>query len=121
MKMADSLMGNGCGLDDDELRHVAEQLESVDCGMSSEELRRAVEQYEALPEDKREQIAAVLTDRKLYEEDLCNRYGISRPTVYRWMEKGKLPKYRHDGGGKNYLYCLEADKTVREYEKRLDQ
>jgi len=115
-KLSSDLSGQKCGIDDDELKQIANDLESVDCGLSDDELKRSIAKFNSLPTEKKAEIAEKIINRKLYEEDIIARYGISRPTMYRWIEKGKLPPFHSEGGKKNYLFAIEADEAVSKYE-----
>lgn len=49
----------------------------------------------------------------LYPNDLCERWGISRPTLWRWEKNEKLPKRDVTVGGKTAWYRS----TIEAYEK----
>jgi len=118
---ADGLTSGKCGLDDEELVHIAEDFDTTDCGMDTEQLRKVAQAYDDLPQSKKEELAEKCLNRKLYEEALCIRYGIERPTLFRWIAKGKLPKFRRDGNGRQFMYALEADASVRAYENAREE
>lgn len=115
-KMSSDLIHNDCGLDDEEIKHIVNEMSDIECNIGLDELKRFISELRGVPIEKKLEIAEKFVDRKLYEEDICNRYGISRPTIYRWQKQGKLPKFRHEGGKKNYIFLVEADNAVRTHE-----
>lgn len=79
------------------LRSAADQIEEGSCGMDDEELLAMSEFF---------------MRRKINIEQICQRYGITRATLNRWQQKGKLPHFHKDSGGKDYLFSDEADECV---------
>lgn len=86
------------------LRGVATMFEQDRCGLDDDELAEVV---------------AMFTHRKMNIEQTCHYYGISRATLNRWQQSGKIPPFRKDCGGKDYLYQDECDESVRKYENCL--
>lgn len=84
------------------LRTSADMVENGTCGLDDEELLA---------------MAEFLSRRKLNIEQICQRYGISRATLNRWQDKDKLPPFRKDSGGKDYIFSDEADEWVKKWEK----
>lgn len=83
------------------LRLAAESIESNRVSLDDEEIGEMI---------------AMFSHRKINIEQTCQRYGISRATLNRWQENGKLPPFRKDSGGKVYLWQDEADRCVSAYE-----
>lgn len=81
-----------------ELRAIAKRIEDGTCGVDDEELI---------------EIGAMLMSRKLNIEMVCQKYNISRATLNRWQQKGKLPPFRKDSGGKDYLLQTEIEESLR--------
>lgn len=83
-------------------------------------LRLAAESIEAnrvsLDDEEISEMIAMFSHRKINIEQTCQRYGISRATLNRWQESGKLPPFRKDSGGKVYLWQDEADRCISAYE-----
>ena len=65
--------------------------------------------------------APYLIDRKLYIEQICQRYGITRATLNRWQQKGKLPPFRHEASRKSYILLSEADRSVKDYVEKYEK
>lgn len=68
-----------------------------------------------LDDDEIREIILLFTHRKLNIEQICQRYGISRATLNRWQECGKLPQFRKDSGGKMFLWQDEADGAIAQW------
>lgn len=79
------------------IRAMAEMIENGNLGLEDEELLA---------------ICETMARRKLNIEKVCQRYGITRATLNRWQQKGKLPQFHKDSGGKDYLFSDEADAFV---------
>lgn len=83
-------------------------------------LKLAAESIEAnrlsLDDEEISEMIAMFSHRKINIEQTCQRYGISRATLNRWQECGKLPPFMKDSGGKAYLWQDVADKSVSDYE-----
>ena len=115
-KMADSTLDGTCGLDDEEIEHIAESLKETDCGLEDRRIISALVELRNISANKIAMIAEAIIDRKMYEESICLKYGISRPTMYRWMKKGKLPcRFRKDGQGKKFLFESECDEAIERW------
>lgn len=71
----------------------------------------------ALDDEEIHEIILLFTHRKLNIEQTCQRYGISRATLNRWQDSGKLPPFHKDSGGKMYLWQDEADRSIEEWDK----
>lgn len=84
------------------LRMYADKIEKNEWGLDDEEMQSLV---------------ATMFNRKRNIEQICQDYGISRATLNRWQEKGKLPPFHKDSGGKYYLYSNEADAAIRRWER----
>lgn len=76
---------------------IAELIENGGLGLEDEELLA---------------ICETMARRKLNIEKVCQRYGITRATLNRWQQKGKLPPFHKDSGGKDYLFSDEADNYI---------
>ena len=116
MKMAESTLDGTCGLDDEEIEHIAESLKETGCGLEDAKTVPVLMELRDMPAEEMARIAEAIIDRKMYEESICLKYGISRPTMYRWMEKGKLPcRFRKDGQGKKFLFESECDEALEKW------
>lgn len=114
--MASGMLNDSCGIDDDEIEHALDELDKMQCGVGHDEMKKVVERLYELPQEKRMEIIEKFVDRKIGIEQICQRYGITRATLNRWQRKGKLPSFRKDCGGKDYLFTGEADEWVRRWE-----
>lgn len=121
IKMADSTLDGTCGLDDEEIENVVSTLKETDCGLQETEIVSALSHLDEIPKDKILEIASALVDRKLYIEQICQRYGITRATLNRWQQKGKLPPFRHEASRKSYILLSEADRSVKDYVKKYEK
>ena len=83
------------------LRQVADKIDNGSCGLDDEEMLA---------------IGQMMVHRKLNIEQVCQHFGISRATLNRWQQCGKLPPFRKDSGGKDFLWLDEAEEAVNEYE-----
>lgn len=86
------------------LRSVATMFDNDQCGLDDEEMAEVV---------------AMFTHRKMNIEQTCQYFGISRATLNRWQQSGKLPQFRKDCGGKDYLYQDECDEYIAKYNNCL--
>lgn len=120
-KMAESTLDGSCGLDDDEIENVVSTLKETDCGLEETEIVSAISHIDKIPRDKMLDIASALVDRKLYIEQICQRYGITRATLNRWQQKGKLPPFRHEASRKSYILLSEADRSVKDYVAKYEK
>lgn len=84
------------------IRQLADRIENGSCGLDDQELM---------------EVAMMIAHRKVNIEQVCNNYGISRPTFYRWVECGKLPQPKKDSGGKEYLWLDEVEMSVETWEQ----
>lgn len=84
------------------LREAADRIELGKCGLDDDELRA---------------MATMFAHRKLNIEQTCQHFGISRATLNRWQQSGKLPEFKKDSGGKDYLWMDEAEETVERWEE----
>ena len=82
------------------LRQMADKIDSGQCGLDDEEMIA---------------IGSMILHRKINIEQTCQHFGISRATLNRWQQCGKLPPFRKDSGGKDFLWLDEAEETVRDY------
>ena len=119
--MADSTLDGTCGLDDEEIEYIAQNLKETDCGLEETEIVSALSHVNEIPRDKMLEIASALVDRKLYIEQICQRYGITRATLNRWQQKGKLPPFRHEASRKSYILLSEADRSVKDYVAKYEK
>lgn len=104
------------GLDDADINTIAERLDGIDCGIENDELRAVADKFDNLPDEKKQEIIYAIVERKMYEESICRKYGISRATMYRWMKQGRLPKEFHrDGEGRQFLYESECDEALAKW------
>lgn len=71
----------------------------------------------SLDDDEILEISSFLTRRKLNIEQICQQFGISRATLNRWQQEGKLPRFRKDSGGKCYLWLDECRTAVLAWER----
>ena len=120
-KMADSTLDGTCGLDDEDIEYIAQNLKETDCGLEETEIVSALSHVNEIPRDKMLEIASALVDRKLYIEQICQRYGITRATLNRWQQKGKLPPFRHEASRKSYILLSEADRSVKDYVAKYEK
>lgn len=120
-KMAESTLDGTCGLDDEEIENVVSTLKETDCGLEEAEIVSALSHLDKIPRDKILDIASALVDRKLYIEQICQRYGITRATLNRWQQKGKLPPFRHEASRKSYILLSEADRFVKDYVEKYEK
>lgn len=120
-KMAESTLDGTCGLDDEEIENVVSTLKETDCGLEEAEIVSAISHIDTIPRDKMLDIASVIVDRKLYIEQICQRYGITRATLNRWQQKGKLPPFRHEASRKSYILLSEADRSVKDYVAKYEK
>ena len=120
-KMAESTLDGSCGLDDEEIENVVSTLKETDCGLEETEIVSALSHLDKIPRDKMLDIASALVDRKLYIEQICQRYGITRATLNRWQQKGKLPPFRHEASRKSYILLSEADRSVKDYVEKYEK
>ena len=120
-KMAESTLDGTCGLDDEEIENVVSTLKETDCGLEETEIVSAISHIDKIPRDKMLEIASALVDRKLYIEQICQRYGITRATLNRWQQKGKLPPFRHEASRKSSILSSEADRSVKEYVEKYEK
>lgn len=120
-KMAESTLDGTCGLDDEEIENVVSRLKETDCGLEDAEIVSAISHLGEIPKDKILDIATVIVDRKLYIEQICQRYGITRATLNRWQQKGKLPPFRHEASRKSYILLSEADRSVKDYVEKYEK
>lgn len=89
------------------LRQTAIEVETnKNCGTDDEDL---------------ETLAAFLNHRKRNIEQICQDYGISRATLTRWQDKGKLPPFRKDSGGKCFLFRDEIEESLRKWNETHDE
>ena len=79
------------------LRIFADSIEQMKGGLYDEEILA---------------IASLLTNRKMSIEQTAQRYGVSRATVYRWIDAGKLPRPHKEPGGKEYMILNECDEYL---------
>lgn len=120
-KMAESTLDGTCGLDDEEIENVVSTLKETDCGLEETEIVSALSRLDKIPRDKMLDIASALVERKLYIEQICQRYGITRATLNRWQQKGKLPPFRHEASRKSYILLSEADRSVKDYVAKYEK
>ena len=120
-KMAESTHDGSCGLDDEEIENMVSTLKETDCGLEEAEIVSAISHIDKIPRDKMLEIASALVDRKLYIEQICQRYGITRATLNRWQQKGKLPPFRHEASRKSYILLSEADRSVKDYVAKYEK
>lgn len=120
-KMAESTLDGTCGLDDEEIENVVSTLKETDCGLEETEIVSALSHLDKIPRDKMLDIASALVERKLYIEQICQRYGITRATLNRWQQKGKLPPFRHEASRKSYILLSEADRSVKDYVAKYEK
>lgn len=120
-KMAESTLDGTCGLDDEEIENMVSTLKETDCGLEETEIVSAISHLDKIPRDKMLEIASALVDRKLYIEQICQRYGITRATLNRWQQKGKLPPFRHEASRKSYILLSEADRSVKDYVAKYEK
>lgn len=66
----------------------------------------------ALDDDEYMELFGAFTHRKMNIEKVCCYFGISRATLNRWQECGKLPQFHKDSGGKKYLCQDEIDDSI---------
>lgn len=83
-----------------ELRDIADRIDDGTCGVDDEE---------------GQMIYSAMMNRKMNIEKICQTYGISRATLNRWQNKGKLPPFRKDSGGKDYLFSLEIEESLKRW------
>ena len=121
IKMAESTLDGTCGLDDEEIENVVSTLKETDCGLEETEIVSALSHLDKIPRDKMLDIASALVERKLYIEQICQRYGITRATLNRWQQKGKLPPFRHEASRKSYILLSEADRSVKDYVAKYEK
>lgn len=84
------------------LRDAADRIDAGSCGLDEDELMS---------------VAQMFTHRKMNIEQLGQYFNVSRATIYRWEDKGKLPEFRKDCGDKEYLFLDEAEEAVTKWEE----
>lgn len=80
------------------LRHLADMIEGDKCGVDDDEL---------------EAMAALLTHRKITMEQAAQVLNISRPTLYRRIAEGVVPKPKKEPGGKEFYWLDELEKLKK--------
>lgn len=83
------------------LRNVASMFEKDQCGMDEEEMI---------------EFASLFLHKRMNIEKTCQHYGISRATLNRWQQQGKMPQFHKDSGGKDYLYLDECEEYLHKFQ-----
>lgn len=84
------------------LRDAADRIDKGSCGLDDDELMA---------------VAQMMVHRKMNIEQTCQHFGVSRATINRWQQCGKLPEFKKDSGGKDYLWMDEAEEAVETWEQ----
>lgn len=84
------------------LKDTAEKIDNGSCGLDEEELIA---------------LCSMFLHRKINIEQTCQHFGVSRATLNRWQQCGKLPPFHKDCGGKDYLWLDEAEEYVEAWNK----
>lgn len=84
------------------LRDAADRIDKDACGLDNDELM---------------EVATIFVHKKMNIEQTCQHFNISRATLNRWQQSGKLPEFRKDSGGKDYLWMDEAEEAVEKWEQ----
>jgi predicted DNA-binding transcriptional regulator AlpA len=61
-------------------------------GYSVEGLAAEIDGLFDMHRELRQELDSLKNTPRLHRKDLCRRYGVSLPTIHRWMRRGLLPR-----------------------------